>query len=284
MQKVKSGLKSRIPRFYHLYLKVLKAYSSLRLWHSSHGLSARLAFRRCIAQGRPYFGHVMAAQQGDPKRYQYMERIVELECVRKRESYIIPEIGSWASGSAIIWANAIKRFNDGRGMEICVDAWIQYIHQDDLEKGALYRVMKDALEKDAIIQLFLHNIRTSGHEDVVRLTRAKSDEILLRFKENEFDVLYVDGAHTYEQVLKDIQNAAPLVRDGGILCGDDLELQASDVKWESVKGDLRGDYVRCPERNIWFHPGVTLAVGRYFGEVAGCGGFWAMRKRGEGGV
>jgi SAM-dependent methyltransferase len=207
-----------------------------------------------------------------------MERIIELECSQKRDNYMILEIGTWAGGSAIVWANAIKRFNDGRGLVICVDPYVQYV-QDDLDKPGLYRVMKEALEKGTIISLFLHNIRTSGHEDIVRLIKARSDEILPVFKDNKFDLIYVDGVHTYEQVLKDLQNAAPLLRDGGILCGDDLELQASDVDWENVENSFRFDYIPYAPAKKAFHPGVTLAVAEYFGEVSVWEGFWAMRKR-----
>lgn len=82
----------------------------------------------------------------------------------------------------------------------------------------------------------------------------------------------------------DIANAAPLVRDGGLICGDDLEVlypecnQALCAKW----AELGAEYVRDPQTGLWFHPGVTLAVWRHFGPVSRWGLTWAMQRRGDG--
>jgi len=237
-------------------------------------------FRRCLANSKPYFGPVMASLQGSPRRHGYMQGIVELECSHgDRGYYRILEIGSWAGGSAITWADAIKKFNGGQGSVICVDPWIRYNLGGE---GGTYDVMDQALKRGEIIHLFLHNIRASGHEDIVRLIRARSDEILPLFRPNQFDLVFVDGEHTYQQVLKDLENAAPLLRDGGILCGDDLELQVSEIDVKYAKEKADSDYIREPKTNKWFHPGVTLAVADWFGEVSAWEGFWAMRKRGQG--
>ena len=39
----------------------------------------------------------------------------------------------------------------------------------------------------------------------------------------EFDLIFIDGSHIYQDVLSDIQLSLPLVREGGILCGHDCE-------------------------------------------------------------
>lgn len=60
--------------------------------------------------------------------------------------------------------------------------------------------------------------RTSG---VVKIIRSTSDEALESLKTQQFDFVYIDGDHSYEQVLKDLRNYFPLVRSGGLLAGDD---------------------------------------------------------------
>jgi hypothetical protein len=40
------------------------------------------------------------------------------------------------------------------------------------------------------------------------------------------------------------------------------------------------DLVRDASPGTNFHPGVTLAVGEFFGEVSAYAGFWVMQKAG----
>lgn len=239
-------------------------------------------FRRCLANNEPYFGTIMAARQGAPVRHGYMQRLVELECSlakNKNKNFKILEIGSWAGGSAITWAEAIKLFNHGNGTVICVDPWENYIDLTK-NKGRVYQVMSKALTTGKIFNLFLHNIRTSKHDDIILPFKGSSDRILPLLKSNQFNIIFVDGAHTYQEVLKDFNNSALLVAEGGVLCGDDIELQMFEIDLENAKKNMDQDFILDPKTGKWFHPGVTLAVGEFFGEVSVYEGFWVMRKRG----
>ena len=277
IRTVKTSLKNKLPTLWKLYC-LLRSVGRKEQIPIIKSLIETREFRRCLKRGRPYFGPIMAARQGSPIRHVYMQALVTLECSRGDKAYYrILEIGSWAGGSAITWANAIKKFNSGNGSVICVDPWVRYTQ--GVFGSKTYDTMDQALKTGEIIALFLHNIKASGHENIVRLIKACSDEILPLFRPNQFDLIFVDGNHTYKQVLRDIENAVLLVRDGGILCGDDLELQTSVVDVENAKENSDVDYIVDPKTNEWFHPGVTLAVAEWFGEVSVWKGFWAMRKQ-----
>ncbi len=238
-------------------------------------------FRHCIADDRPYFGLAMASGQESRQRYSYMQALVARECSRKGGGdYRVLEVGSWAGGSAIVWADALKKRNDGNGCVICVDPWVPYCGDYENE---VCRIMEGALQTGEIVELFLHNIRTSGHDDIIKMIKAKSDEILPLLKHGEFDLVFLDGSHEYQQVMRDLENASPLLRHGGILCGDDLEVQASATDVQYARANSEKDTVRDPMTKDWFHPGVTLAVADWFGgEVSAWEGFWAMRKKQDG--
>lgn len=239
-------------------------------------------FRECIENSKPYFGPVMGAFQGDPIRHYHMDKLVAREAVRlKGRPLKILEVGSWAGGSAITWGSAIKRHNDGRGIVVCVDPWhpyfeaMQYAGLADL---STYHEMQKALEEDKIYSLFLHNIRSSSLEDIVLPIRGESDLILPMLQEGGFDLIFVDGAHDYASVSKDLKNSCRLVVEGGIICGDDLELQLSDTDRNFGKENRHLDYVCDPARSTWYHPGVTWGVAEQLGPVSERDGFWGVRK------
>jgi Flp pilus assembly protein TadD/predicted O-methyltransferase YrrM len=245
----------------------------------------QLYFRDCLSRNRPYFGPILWALQGHPLRHAIMQRMVQEECRSRAESpFHILEIGSWAGGSAITWAEALKKVHAGRGRVVCVDPWRVYFDPARLDPTgfAVYQEMAEALQKDEIFPLFLHNIRAAGHDDLILPFRGASEDVLPLFREGTFDMLFVDGDHAYQEVRKDLSRAAALVREGGILCGDDLERQLYQLDAAQARQQQENDYVLDPASGIYYHPGVTLAVGEFFGEVSCWEGFWAMRRRGEG--
>jgi tetratricopeptide (TPR) repeat protein len=97
--------------------------------------------------------------------------------------------------------------------------------------------------------------------------------------EQKFDLAFVDGDHSYSSALNDIENSAPLVAEAGVICGDDLELQIHQLDVQHARENNQKDYVMDPKTQSKYHPGVSLAVGEFFGEVSAWEGFWAMRKR-----
>ncbi len=79
----------------------------------------------------------------------------------------------------------------------------------------------------------------------------------------------------------DVKEATRLTRDGGFICGDDLELQASRCDMNFARQAANGDAVSDPYTGETFYPGVTLALHEVFGPVSAYDGFWLMRKSGD---
>ena len=181
------------------------------------------------------------------------------------------EVGSWAGESAILWAEAIKRYFS-EGKIYCVDPWVDY--------GSTTKTMSRALRNNKIFNLFRHNIELSGHKDIITVLRGFSKDILPRLNHNHFDLIYIDGDHSYGAVKKDLQDASFLLKERGVLCGDDLELQNYEIDIENAKRNKSEDFIVDPKTQQSFHPGVSLAVGDFFNkDVSAWYGFWAMRKK-----
>jgi hypothetical protein len=141
--------------------------------------------------------------------------------------------------------------------------------------------MVDALIDGTIYDLFKHNIRTAGHEDIIFSLRVPSEKILPLLAPQQFDWVYIDGKHAYDNVVKDIAYAMPLLKEGGILCGDDLEEQWFEVDTEEANQKKQIDFICDTKTGKGYHPGVTLACSELLGEVSVWNGFWAMQKLGQ---
>lgn len=59
--------------------------------------------------------------------------------------------------------------------------------------------------------------------------RKTSDDAYDDLKEQQFDFVYIDGLHTYDQVIKDITNYKKIIKNGGYLAGHDYHENWSGV-------------------------------------------------------
>lgn len=241
----------------------------------------QLYFENCLAEGKPYFGSIMHAVQGSSIRHGYMNRLVEVvDKAGTNQIVKILEIGSWAGGSAVTWAHALKKYHNGKGVIVCVDSWKPYYDPNAYShlNSSIYHSMDQALTSGEIFNLFLHNIKATGNEDCILPMIGSSENLLPLLAEASFDIVFVDGAHDYENTRNDLLNASRLVVEGGVLCGDDLELQRSEVDLSYAEANRDLDYICDPRTGIWYHPGVSLAVGEISCPASSWEGFWALRK------
>jgi predicted O-methyltransferase YrrM len=192
----------------------------------------------------------------------------------------ILEIGSWCGASALTWGEALELFNDSRGKITCVDFWEPH-HDIDINQDAIYKEMNDAAESGDAYTVFLQNIQSLPEGVEIEIIRGDSKEVLPSLEGQMYDLVYIDGDHTYESVKADINFCLELVNEGGILAGDDLEIQAHAVNNPISINEPVLDRVINAEYGSNYHPGVTLAVSEIFGPVSSWYGLWGMQKFGD---
>jgi predicted O-methyltransferase YrrM len=231
------------------------------------------------AAARPMFDAKYAILSA-PVRHLMMMGTVWYLAKQKKKPLDILEIGSWYGASALSWAQGLKLHNKGQGSVTCVDGW-QPFFDKSLHKDEVYVEMEKALASDEAYNIFRHNISTIAPTIKRQHLRGVSDNILPLLREKSFDVVFIDADHTYKPVKKDILLSMPLVKEGGIICGDDLNLQYGQVDKKFAKASKELDFTKDPKTGRNFHPGVTLAVNEIFGEVSMWGGFWAMQRKGK---
>lgn len=67
---------------------------------------------------------------------------------------------------------------------------------------------------------FNENIK--NYRDRIQIIQLTSDRATPIWKPEEFDFVWIDGDHSYEQVKRDIQNYLPFVKKGGFIGGHDF--------------------------------------------------------------
>jgi predicted O-methyltransferase YrrM len=232
-----------------------------------------------IAGSKPIFNYEYAILSAPVRHVFMMASVWHLTKAKKLENMQILEVGSWVGASALSFAQGLRLHNDGKGTITCVDAWKPFFDRSTHNDG-VYVTMEQALGTEAAYQLFSHNTSTIPKTITCQHLRGQSDSILPLLRPNTFDIIFIDADHAYTPVLRDIKNALDLVKEGGIICGDDLNLQLHTVDKDNTVKNAEADFIKDSKTGRNYHPGVTLAVAEVFGEVSMWGGFWAMQKVG----
>lgn len=86
------------------------------------------------------------------------------------------------------------------------------------------------------------NIKLTGYGGRANLLRRPSVVGADRFRDGYFDLVYIDGDHTYAGVMADLEAWFGKVRPGGILCGDDFT-------WKGVR-DAVMEFMGTKNKNV----------------------------------
>ena len=111
---------------------------------------------------------------------------------------IILEVGSWAGTSAQVFSEYFKNV-------ICVDPWKP-------TKGTISTLYNmDEVEKE------FDKVRRKCNNIVKE--KARIQDIINNYGDKAFDVIYIDGEHTYKAVKRDIKLCLPKAKY--FICGHD---------------------------------------------------------------
>jgi len=120
------------------------------------------------------------------------------------------EVGVWKGKSAAYMA--VEIINSGKKIHFdCVDNW-EYVD------GLQYDIDK-SLFGDNLYQEFLSNINPVIH--VINPIKSISWEAAKLYDDESIDFVFIDAAHDYESVKKDVTSWLPKVKKQGIIAGHD---------------------------------------------------------------
>ena len=233
-------------------------------------------FIKSLNKTKPFLDHKNAVLSA-PIRHLFMIGVIWYLNKTKKNIDLL-EIGSWFGASTLSWAQGLLKYKKLNSSITCIDAWEPFFDMETHADQNYASEMEQLLETEFAYNVFLHNIRTIKKEIKTQHYRGKSENILHQLKDEIYDVVFIDADHAYNSVSKDIKSSLRLVKDGGIICGDDLNLQFHEIDKDFANKNKHKDFIKDPCVNKNYHPGVTVAVAEEFGEVSSWGGFWGMQK------
>lgn len=235
----------------------------------------------CLHSKRPFFGALFVAGLGNNLRQAALADCVADFAVLHGGPVRALELGSWAGASSCTIGLELARTNAGSRLT-CVDPWAPYEISADMNSDPLYRLMNAVHHANGAFYLFEHNVAACGLAGVVTPVAGLSQDVLPAYPDSSFEFVYIDANHRYSSAVADMRHAARLVVPGGVVCGDDLVLQADETDRAHTLRYREHDYIVDRRTKRGHHPGVALAVEEVFGQAAIRDGFWAVRRTFDG--
>lgn len=155
----------------------------------------------------------------------------------------IVELGSYLGRSTRALADNTK------GRVMAIDDWM----------GPRERLISYS-DRMLIFNQFKHNIKDLLQKKKVTIYR-QDFKLLPKIKFNKPpDMIFIDGDHSYDAVIRDIEWATSVMRDGGLLCGHDIDMP--QVR-NAVYDKFRFKDVNIPRdaELIWFVKLVCIHYG-----------------------
>ena len=113
----------------------------------------------------------------------------------------------------------------------CIDPW------EDYDEYSEYKNIQSE-----IYETFLENVENSGKKDKIIVHRGYSHNEIIKFEDNSFDIIYIDGNHEPEYVLEDAVLSFRKLKKGGVMIFDDYGWGGPDLTQRGIDAFLNGYY------------------------------------------
>lgn len=167
----------------------------------------------------PFEGFPLQDHPQDTQGWGSTHPIFEFMLSRLQPELVV-EVGTWKGASALHMARIIKR--DGLQTQIlCIDTWLGA--PEHILRREYFASLRMEHGYPRLFHTFMSNVLREGSERVITPLPQTSENgaELLRRRALRADLIYIDAAHEYGPVLRDLHAYWPLLTERGVLCGDD---------------------------------------------------------------
>jgi hypothetical protein len=154
------------------------------------------------------------------------------------------EIGVW-KGRSVAYMG-VEIFNSGKNIKLdCIDVFSG--STEHLDPNSQYFNEELLKDEDWLYNEFINNTKPIGH--LINPIKAVSWEAAELYEDNSLDFVFLDAAHDYESVKKDLNAWFPKIKYSGVFAGHDYP------HWEvynAVNEFFGEDKIRTQE-NCWIY-------------------------------
>ena len=169
-----------------------------------------------------YFWILLITYSTEPSRTLILQLIVNQKKVLNKKKIIGAEVGVY-KGS---YSSQIVNYFKNRGLEIelyLIDPWKidqNYKQNDPLNRTEILNTGGEYETDDLDIAYEIVKNKFKNNHNV-KIIRLDSYNASMKFENEHFDFIYIDGNHDYNFVKQDLNIWFPKLKDKGILFGDD---------------------------------------------------------------
>ena len=141
------------------------------------------------------------------------------------------EIGAFYGANLLSVANTYGQHQDSK--LYCIDPWEDYNDYPEYKE-----------KQTSIYNTFINNVEASSVKDKIIINRGYSNNEILKFDNEFFDIIYIDGNHEPEYVLEDAVLSFRKLKVGGIMIFDDYGWGGPDLTQRGIDAFLSGYHKR----------------------------------------
>jgi hypothetical protein len=183
-----------------------------------------------------------------------IQALVDLITINQEKNMVVAEVGTWQGETTVGYAKIIS---ENEGKLILVD-WFNGNKTVTEGKHAYNPPAADDIHNN-----LKNNLEEIGCSDIATILKGDSVEMSEQIPDESLDICFIDAAHMYDGVMRDIKAYLPKVKKGGILCGHDcLDMNLANT---FTKEQLEVEYIVLEGGRFGCHPGVIQAVYDNFG-------------------
>jgi hypothetical protein len=168
-----------------------------------------------------------------------------LQRIDRIENPIGCEIGVWRGEMSI---NLLSSKEDL--FLIMVDPWDENVYDKDTENMSATMSFKNR-NTGEWIKNFNHVVSIlNKYENRYSINKLTSESASKLYNEEYFDFVFIDGDHSENGVMKDIELWLPKVKSNGYICGHDYKVFHGVTN--AVNKSFKKEYIELDEDFTWF--------------------------------
>ncbi len=189
------------------------------------------------------------------ENWQYPDSIsIFTKFITEKRPLLIIELGSYLGWSAITMADICKQ-NSIETKILCVDTWlgsVEHWRKDQCNSLSKYNYFSNGTS--TMFDSFCKNVISHDVQDYIIPLPNTTDMMfkLLSHYSIKSDIIYVDAAHEYESVLKDLTSYYTLLNEGGYIFGDDVCWPEVDKAATEFSKSINKQLQYSPNKNLYF--------------------------------